>query len=92
MTSAVRLAAGSVRNENLHGTHIAIVTAFVGILYIAGRVGHVIVPSATVGYYRRPTSSPERIRFSSLLLFVMVAVPPIVTARQARADKGDITI
>ncbi len=71
---------------------IAIVTAFVGVLYIVGRVGHVVAPAASVAYYRRLVSSPWRIRLSGVLLFVLVAVPLIVTARQARADKGEITI
>lgn len=69
---------------------IAIATAFVGVLYIVGRVGHVIAPTATGAYYRCLSSSPRRIRFLGVL--VLVAVPLIVTARQARADKGDITI
>ena len=71
---------------------IAIVTAFVGILYIVGRVGHVVAPTATVAHYRRLSSSPGRIRFLGVLLLVLVAVPLIVTARQARPGKGDITI
>ncbi len=71
---------------------IAIVTAFVGVLYIVGRVGHVVAPTATVAYYRRLSSSPGRMRFLGVLLLVLVAVPLIVTARQARADKGEITI
>ena len=71
---------------------IAIVTAFVGVLYIVGRGGHVVAPAATVAYYRRLSSSPKRIRFSGILLLAFVALPLIVTARQARADKGEITI
>lgn len=71
---------------------IAIVTALVGVAYIVGRVGHVVAPVSSVAYYRRLVSSPGRIRLSGVLLFVLVAVPLIVTARQARDDKGDITI
>ena len=71
---------------------IAIVTAFVGVLYIVGRVGHVVAPTTTVAYYQRLSSSPGRMRFFGVLLLVLVAVPLIVTARQARADKGEITI
>lgn len=71
---------------------IAIVTAFVGLLYILGRGGHVIAPVATVGYYRQLSSSPARMRVFGVLLLLLVAVPLIVTARDARAEKGEITI
>lgn len=71
---------------------IAIVTAFVGVLYIVGRGPHVVAPAATVAYYRRVCSSPERVRLLGVLILALVAVPLIVTARQARAEKGDITI
>ena len=71
---------------------IAIVTAFVGVLYIVGRGAHVVAPASTVAYYRRLCSSPGRVRLSGVLLLALVAVPLIVTARQARLEKGDITI
>ena len=71
---------------------IAIVTAFVGVLYIVGRIGHVVAPTVALAYYRRLSSSPGRIRFIGVLLLALVAVPLIVTARQASADKGEITI
>ncbi len=70
---------------------IAIVTAFVAALYIVGRGPLLVAPAATVAVYRRLIfSTPGRIRIFGGLL-VLIAVPLIVTARQARADSGDIT-
>jgi hypothetical protein len=71
---------------------IAIVTCVVGVLYIVGRGPHVFAPVATIAYYRRVCSSPERIRLLGVLILAFVAVPLIVTARQTHAEKGDITI
>ena len=70
---------------------IAIVTAILAALYIVGRGPLVVAPGATVAVYRRMFSTTGRIRvFGSLL--VPLAVALVVTARQARAEAGDITI
>ena len=72
---------------------VAIVTAFVGALYVVGRGPLVVAPDATVAFYRRwILSPPGRLRWVGGLMLVLVAAPLVVTARQARADLGDITI
>ncbi len=71
---------------------IAIVTAFVAALYIVGRGGLLVAPAATVAVYQHQISTPRRARILGVLLMVLVAMPLIVTARQARADHGDVTI
>ena len=70
---------------------VAIVTAFVAALYIVGRGPLVVAPAATAAFYRRLFSTPGPIRVFGGLL-VLLAVALIVTARQARAAQGDITI
>ena len=70
---------------------IAIVTAFVAVLYIVGRGGLAVAPAATAAFYRRQLATPGRIRVFGGLL-VLVAAALVVTARQARAAQGDITI
>jgi hypothetical protein len=72
---------------------IAIVTAFVAALYIVGRGPLVVAPTATAAFYRRMLSNPDpgRVRIFGGLL-VLLAAALIVTARQARADQGGITI
>ena len=70
---------------------IAIVTAILAALYIVGRGPLLVAPGATVAVYRRMFSTIGRIRvFGSVL--VLLAVPLVVTARQGRAEHGDITI
>lgn len=71
---------------------IAIVTAFVGVLYIVGRGPHVVAPTATASFYQRVCSSARRLRWLGVLFLVLVAGPLIVTARLARPEKGDITL
>ena len=71
---------------------IAIVTAILAALYIVGRGPLLVAPAATVAVYRRLIFSTRgRIRIFGGLL-VLIAVPLIVTAGQARAAHGDITI
>ncbi len=70
---------------------IAIVTAILAALYIVGRGPLVVAPAATVAFYRRRFSNAGHVRAFGCLL-VLLAVPLIVTARQARAEFGDITI
>ena len=70
---------------------ITIVTAFVAALYIVGRGPLVFAPTATAAFYRRLFSTTGAIRVFGGLL-VLLAAALIVTARQARADQGGITI
>lgn len=70
---------------------IAIITVILAALYIVGRGPLLVAPAATVDVYRRMFSTTGGTRvFGSLL--VLLAVPLVVTARQARAEHGDITI
>ncbi len=71
---------------------IAIVTAFVAALTIAGRGGLLFAPAATVDVYRRMTSTLRRVRILGGVLLVLIAGPLIVTARQAHPDHADTTI
>ena len=71
---------------------IAIVTAFVAVLVIAGRGGLLFAPAATVDRYRRMTSTLGRVRILGAVLLVLVASPLIVTARQAHPDHANTTI
>ena len=71
---------------------IAIVTAFVGVLYIVGRGGYLIAPHATVASYRQLTSSPRRIRLLGILFLMLVSIPLIFAARQAPAHMAEIAI
>ena len=66
---------------------IAIVTAFVAVLYIVGRGGLAVAPAATAAFYRRQLATPGRIRVFGGLL-VLVAAALVVTARQARAAQA----
>ena len=70
---------------------IAITTAIVATLYIVGRGPLIVAPTATAAYYRRLLSTPGRVRlFAGLLAPLAIAL--IVTARQAHATQGGITI
>jgi hypothetical protein len=70
---------------------IAIVTVILAALYIVCRGPLLVAPAATVAVYRRMFSTTGRVRvFGSLL--VLLAVPLVVTARQARIEHGGITI
>jgi len=72
---------------------IAVVTAFVAVLYIVGRGGYAVAPAATVAFYRRVIfSTPGRIRTFGLGLLLLVAAPLIITARQAPATQTDGTV
>ena len=66
---------------------IAIVTAFVAALYIAGRGPLIVAPTTTAAFYRRMLSTPGRVRMFGAVL-VLLAALLIVTARQARAAEG----
>lgn len=70
---------------------VGIVTAFVAALFIVGRGPLLFAPTATAAFYRRLISTPGRVRIFGVLL-VLLAAALIVTARQARADQGGITI
>ena len=70
---------------------VAIVTAFVAALYIVGRGPLLVAPAATAAFYRRLLSTPGRVQILGGLM-VPLAAALIVTARQARAAQGDITI
>ncbi len=69
---------------------VAISTAVLAALYIFGRGPLVFAPEATLAAYRRLLSSLRRVRIFGGLL-VLIAVPLIVTARQARPVEGGIT-
>jgi hypothetical protein len=70
---------------------IAIVTALVAVLYIVGRGGLAVAPTATAAFYRRQLANPRRIQIFGGLL-VLIAAALVLTARQSRAAHGDITI
>jgi uncharacterized protein YjeT (DUF2065 family) len=70
---------------------IAIVTAIVAALYIVGRGPLIVAPTATAAFYRRVLSTPGRFRMFGVLL-VLLGAALIVTARQAQATQGGITI
>ena len=70
---------------------IAIVTALVAALYIAGKGPFLVAPAATAAFYRRLLSTPGGVRIFGGLL-VLLAAALIVTARQAREAEGGITI
>ena len=70
---------------------VAIVTAFVAALYIAGKGPLLVAPAATANFYRRLLSTPGGARIFGGLL-VLLAAALIVTARQAREAQGGITI
>ena len=70
---------------------VALVTAIVAALYIVGRGPLIVAPTATAAYYRRLLSTPGRVRlFAGLLAPLAIAL--IVTARQAHATQGGITM
>ena len=72
---------------------IAIVTAYMGALYIVGRGPLVVAPEATVAFYRRVFfSSPARIRIFGVVMLVLVAVPLIATARWTPGDEHGATV
>ena len=72
---------------------IVIVALFVGVLYVAGRGGYVIAPKAIAGFYRRTVfGSDGRVRALGGALLVLVAVPLLVTVRQAPAAPGGILV
>ncbi len=70
---------------------VAIVTAFVAALYIVCRGPFAVAPAATAAFYRRKLSTPGRVRVFGGLL-VLLAAALIVTAREARATQGGLTI
>ena len=70
---------------------VALVTAIVAALYIVGRGPLIVALTATAAYYRRLLSTPGRVRlFAGLLAPLAIAL--IVTARQAHATQGSITV
>ena len=69
---------------------IAIVTAFVGFFIILARGIHVVAPKFGAAMFRRLLSSPSRVRLFAGTLFVLVALPLIVTARYAENVKVDV--
>lgn len=70
---------------------IAIVTAFVGALYIVVRGPLLVAPAAWATRLQHFHSTPGRIRILGVVALVLVALPLIVTARQAPASHGDVT-
>ena len=71
---------------------IAIVTFFVAALYMFGRGPLLVAPAATSAFYRRLFSSGSGRARAFGCLFVLLALALILTARQARAAQGDITL
>ena len=71
---------------------IAVVTAFVAALYIVGRGPLLVAPAAWRARLLRLHSTPGRIRILGGVLLILIALPLIVTARQAPAAQRDITI
>jgi len=69
---------------------IAIVTAFLGALYIVGRGPLLVAPTGTVDFYRRMYSTTGRGRAAGVVLAIIAPVL-IVTAVQARPTHGDVT-
>jgi len=70
---------------------VAIVTAFVAALYIMGRGPFLVAPAATAAFYRSLLSTPRRVRIFGGLM-VLLAAALILTAHQARATHGGITM
>jgi uncharacterized protein YjeT (DUF2065 family) len=72
---------------------VAIVTLFVGVLYLAGRGGYVIAPRATADFYRRTVFHTDgSVRAFGGAMLVLVAVPLLVTVRQAPVAVGIIVV
>ncbi|MBW2244881.1 MAG: hypothetical protein JRH01_23110 [Deltaproteobacteria bacterium] len=70
---------------------LAIATAIVALLIIASRGPLIFAPTATLNVYRRWLSTPGRIRLVGSLA-ALLAVPLIVTGREAQTQHGGIAI
>jgi uncharacterized protein YjeT (DUF2065 family) len=68
---------------------IAILVAFIGLLFMLGRGPMLFAPTATVDFYRRLISKTELIRRLGILI-LLLAVLVIATGRQAEAEHAGI--
>ncbi len=72
---------------------VAIVTLFVGALYVAGRGGYVIAPRATADFYRRTVFRTDgSVRVFGGAMLILVAVPLLGTVRNAPVAPDGILV
>ena len=72
---------------------VAIVTLFMGVLYLAGRGVYVVAPRATADFYRRTVFRSDRsVRVFGGALLVLVAATLLVIVPQAPVAVGVIVV
>lgn len=68
---------------------LAVVTLFLGTMYVAGRGGFALAPRSTASFYRRTLCASERrMRLLGAFLLLSVAVPLVVTVRGASGPEA----
>jgi len=72
---------------------LAVVTAILAAVHVLYGIPLIVAPSAAVVLERRLAySTPARLRMVCVLFLVLVCLPLIATARDARATRGEVTL